>query len=117
MATEISRYMNPAADSGGDGSTNALSSGDNTHAYDSLDAALSGIETAWSNFVSSDVNVTLYCAGTVDSTNLSHSFTSVMDGTRYLTITAETDSEWNQTLGRIVPHDQERANIRRFDIR
>jgi len=37
MAT-LTRYVNPGASAGGDGTTNALTSGDNTHAYASLSA-------------------------------------------------------------------------------
>ncbi len=52
---ELTRYVRTSADAGGDGTTNTDSSGDGSHAYDSLSAAEAGeqgnLDTANDNLV------------------------------------------------------------------
>ena len=66
---EVVRYVNPGADASGDGTTSALTSGDNTHAYQSLSAWEAGEQT---NLISATDTHVVKCAGTTaDTTNMS----------------------------------------------
>lgn len=65
MAT-VTRYVNTGADAGGDGTTNATSSGDNTHAYASLSAWNSAEAT---DLVTDGDEHIVECAGTTVDTS------------------------------------------------
>ena len=63
----ITRYVNPGADPNGNGTTSALTSGDNSHAYDSLSAWEAAEQT---NLVADGDSHRVLCAGTVADTTL-----------------------------------------------
>lgn len=65
MPTDRTRFVNPGADAGGDGTTKELSSGDNTHAYVSQSIAEAAEQTADADLVTGDETLTCLCAGTV----------------------------------------------------
>ena len=60
-------YLNAGADSGGDGSTNATTSGDSSHAFDSMSGAEAAIQAVESD-LSVSGKVTLLCEGTTADT-------------------------------------------------
>lgn len=61
----ITRFVNAGADAGGDGTTNATSSGGGTHAYDSMSVA----ESSEQGDLSSIGAVTFECEGTTEDTS------------------------------------------------
>ena len=68
FSADVIRYVNPGADAAGDGTTAALSSGDSTHAYDSMSAWESNENT---NLVVATNTMTAICAGsTADTTKV-----------------------------------------------
>jgi len=76
------RFINTAADPGGDGTTNATSSGDGSHAYQTINAAEAGEQ---GDITSSGV-LNLICTGTSDSTNVVFSGGWTVNASNFITI-------------------------------
>lgn len=83
----VERYVNTAAAAGGDGTTNATSSGDNTHAYNSLSAWNTAEAT---DLVSANDSHIVYLDGAEDSVANVDLSGWTTDATRDITIQANT---------------------------
>lgn len=91
MATVVTRYLNTASTSGGDGTTNATSGAN--RAYHRLGAALTAIAAEFPNFVTSDVQVDLICEGSTADTTAVTTPAITTDATRFLRVKAASGQE------------------------
>ena len=82
----VTRYVNTAAGAGGDGTTNATSSGDGTHAYVSLSAWEASEET---NLVTDTDTHIVNCTGTSADTTKFAIFTWTTNATYFITVNGE----------------------------
>ncbi len=97
MPTVITRYVNTDSTSGGDGTTNNTSGA--TRAFATLGDAATSIQTTYTSFVASDVQVDVICSapsGVADAatyTTYGVEWNATMDATRYIRVLANTGHE------------------------
>lgn len=120
LVSDVIRYVDPDADSGGNGITNALSSGDNTHAYQTLSAWNTARARDITSGTGDDSIERVICAsnqdaggGTADTTNFTMSGWST-SSTNYIEIIAASPhlGKWNDNIYRHITTDGTSANIR-----
>ena len=109
MADYVTRYVNTAADAGGDGTTNALTGANCAHT--SLVAWMSGVTSRGSDLVTRDVIERVYCEGSGEQTTTSNyglcnTYGKTTDATRYFEIIGNytpttTGSVWNTSCFRL----------------
>ncbi len=107
MASYRDRYVNTEADAGGDGTTRATSSGDGSHAYQSLHAALEGEKGDISASTGSDEIIRIYCAGSsADTTPVVTNSGWTTEAGNYVHIMPDTGEEhpgyWDSSVYRLV---------------
>ena len=90
MATQVERYL----DVGGAGTQDGTSL---ANAYPDWHTALEDIKVDYPNFITSDVYVTLYCTGGLDSDGGTVALDMTMDSTRYLEVVPYQTADQNFT--------------------
>ena len=103
------RFVNTAADSGGDGTTNNTSSGDGTHAYDDLAVAEAGEQAD----LTASESLIFKCTGTADSSRVTFALADwTVDASNFITIEPQAADRHAGTIDTAKYHKTTVANYR-----